>query len=180
MRPWLAARPKNKARVLTTTAGITLSLEPGTHAFRTRAQDKAGNWGEWATGSTFTLAATQENGTGVTYPAGTWTRQAVASAYGGYLKYEPDSGRASFSFTGREVARVAHKAGNRGKAEVLVDSVQIATVDLYSSSGQPRQVVFSKEWATSGSHTLVVRLLGTKNASSSGTRVDIDAFVVIR
>jgi hypothetical protein len=28
-------------------------------------------------------------------------------------------------------------------------------------------------------HTVEVRVLGTKNASSSGTRVDVDAFVVL-
>ena len=43
-----------------------------------------------------------------------------------------------------------------------------------------RQMVFTKSWSSSASHTLEVRVLGTKNASSSGKRVDVDAFVALR
>jgi hypothetical protein len=32
---------------------------------------------------------------------------------------------------------------------------------------------------TSGAHTLEVKVLGTKNAASTGTRVDFDAFAVL-
>jgi hypothetical protein len=43
-----------------------------------------------------------------------------------------------------------------------------------------RRVVFSKnQLDPSASHELEVRVLGTKSASSSGTRVDVDAFVVL-
>lgn len=44
-----------------------------------------------------------------------------------------------------------------------------------------RQVVFSKDSLDPlVSHTLKVHLLGTKNASPSGTQVDVDGFVVLR
>lgn len=71
------------------------------------------------------------------------------------------------------------KDKNRGKAGVYVDGMKEATVDLYSAANGPRQVVFRKAFAASGSHTVEVRVLGTKNASATGTRVDIDAFVSI-
>jgi hypothetical protein len=38
-------------------------------------------------------------------------------------------------------------------------------------------VVFSKAVSPTTSHKLEVRVLGQKNASSTSTRVDIDAFV---
>jgi hypothetical protein len=38
-------------------------------------------------------------------------------------------------------------------------------------------VVFSKAVSATTSHKLQVRVLGQKNASSTSTRVDIDAFV---
>jgi hypothetical protein len=78
------------------------------------------------------------------------------------------------------VAWVASTGANRGKAEVWIDGSKVATVDLYAATAQPRKMVFTKSWSTSASHTLEVRVLGTKNTSSSGKRVDVDAFVVLR
>lgn len=162
-----------------TTTSLTSSLAPNrAYQYRVHAQDKAGNVSNWAEEPPFKLAAYQENSSAVTYPAGTWTRQALSSAYGGYVKYATAGGaRAKFTFIGREVAWVAPKGPNRGKAEVLVDGTKVATIDLYSATGKARQVVFRRAWATSGNHTVVVRATGTKNASSSNTRVDIDAFL---
>jgi hypothetical protein len=62
---------------------------------------------------------------------------------------------------------------------VWLDGTKVATVDLYSSTAQSRVMVFTRSWATPGAHTLEVRVLGTKNAASGGTRVDIDAFVTL-
>jgi hypothetical protein len=63
---------------------------------------------------------------------------------------------------------------------VWLDGVKVATVDLYSSSEQPRKMVFTKnDLDSSQAHTLEVRVLGTKRTESSGTRVDVDAFVVL-
>ena len=61
-----------------------------------------------------------------------------------------------------------------------VDGAKAATVDLYSATAQPRKMLFTKSWGTSGNHVLEVRVLGTKNASSSGKQVDVDAFVALR
>ncbi len=93
------------------------------------------------------------------------------------MKHAKTSGAtAKLSFTGRNVAWVAPKSSTRGKADVYVDGAYVQTVDLYSSSTLSRQVVFSQSWATSESHTLEVRVLGT----SGRPRVDIDAFVVLQ
>lgn len=61
-----------------------------------------------------------------------------------------------------------------------MDGVKVATVDLYSPTLNPSQAVYTKDWATSGAHTLEVRVLGARNASSTGTRVDVDAFVLLK
>jgi hypothetical protein len=52
-------------------------------------------------------------------------------------------------------------------------------VDLYSSSAQPRTMVFTKNWDGSDSHMLEIRATGTKDAASSDTRIDVDALVVL-
>ncbi len=157
----------------------TLNLSPGNHRFRVRAQDRAGNWSAWKTGASFALRAHQENNSNITY-SGTWKRQAQSSAYGGYVKYSTASGsKARFRFTGRKVAFVTRKGPNRGRAQIYIDGTRVKTIDLYSSSTKVRQVVFTKSWGSSGTHTLEVRATGTKNSSSSGKRVDIDAFLRI-
>ena len=82
---------------------------------------------------------------------------------------------------GGEVAWVIQKGINRGMADVYLDGVKVSTVDLYSDPGQPRKVVFAKkDLDPTVEHTLEVRALGTKNSASSGKRVDLDAFVVLR
>ena len=65
-------------------------------------------------------------------------------------------------------------------AEVWLDGVKVKTVDLYSSTAQWRKAVFAgNQLSTSQPHTIEIRALGAKNASSSGTRVDVDAFGVL-
>jgi hypothetical protein len=51
------------------------------------------------------------------------------------------------------------------------------TVDLYAPSTH-WQVAESFSGLASGPHTIVVKVLGIKNASSTGTKVVVDAFVV--
>ena len=163
-----------------TTRTVTLAPDNATYRFRVRAQDGAGNLSQWSEGPEFVVNAHQETDTGISY-AGSWTQQALDSAYGGGVSYaqslKGDSAR--FSFVGRSIAWAAPKDVDRGRAEVWVDGVRVQTVDLYASSSQPRKIIFGKSWTTAGSHTIEVRALGTRNASSSGTRVDVDAFVVL-
>jgi len=74
---------------------------------------------------------------------GDWSR--VANV--GYLNYRAGSSdRAKLSFTGREVAWVVPKGYNRGKTAVYVDGAKATSLSLYYSTGQPREVVFRKEW----------------------------------
>lgn len=170
----------------TTARTLSRQLAPGRYQFQVRAQDKAGNYSAWKPGVAFTVSAYQENSTAtagkVTY-ASAWTRAALSGAYGGYTTSASASGRsATLTFTGgRQVAWVAPKASNRGYAWVYLDGVKVATVSLYSSTTVPRRVVYAKAGLNpSVTHTLRVYVPGTKQAASTGTRVDVDAFVVVR
>src|ERR671920_167883 len=160
----------------------TLQLSPGsTYQFRVRATDSAGNSSDWATGPAFLIDAQQEN-SGAIVQTGSWTQQALTSAYGGGVEYAKAKGSAAqFTFTGHDVAWVTTKAPDRGKATVSVDGVAVKTVDLYASTAQFKKMVFSQSnLDPTVSHTIAVQVLGTKNSASSDTRVDIDAFVVLR
>jgi Bacterial Ig-like domain/Domain of unknown function (DUF5122) beta-propeller len=163
-----------------TATSTKLSLSPGsTYQFRVRATDDADNTSEWTSGALFTVEDHQETSEAIAY-AGSWTDQTLSTAYGGSLKFAEGVGGESaiFSFTGSEVAWIAPKGPDRGKAEVWVDGIKVKTVDLYSSSEKPGIVVFTQSVGL-GSHTVEVRALGIKNSSSSGKGVDVDAFFAL-
>jgi probable HAF family extracellular repeat protein len=171
-----------------TATTISRSLAPGTtYRYRVAAKDKAGNLSAWASGPSFKVSAYQESSSAIV-DTGSWTTSALSGAYGGSVQSASALGRnATFTVPvgSKNVEWVSYR-GNRGKAQVWLDGVQqdanptltgIQPFDLYSSSVQARKVVFSKAVSTTTSHKLEVRVLGQKNASSTSTRVDIDAFV---
>ena len=102
----------------------------------------------------------------------------MSGAYGGAVKYSTETGAtATLSFTERNVAGVAPKSSTRGRAEVWIDGVKGATVDLQLSTVLARRVVYSAGGLDpTVSHTLEVKVLGT----AGRPRVDVDAFVVLR
>lgn len=164
-----------------TTADRLLQLSPGnTYRFRVRATDGAGNVSDWVEGVGFAVDAHQETSGAISY-GGAWTQQSLSSASGGGLKYAGAKGAvARFTFTGRDVAWIAPRDVNRGKAEVWLDGEKVTTLSLYRSASQPRKVSFEKTWDTSSPHTLEIRALGTKVKQSKDTRVDVDSFVALR
>ena len=156
-------------------------LGPGySYRFAVRAQDRAGNWSGWAYGPTFKVAVHQETSGAIAYSTG-WTRGYVAGAYGSYVKYAGVAGpRARLSFSGRNVALVSDRAPNRGRAALYLDGTYFGTLDFYAPTVQLRRIVYSRTFPSSGPHTLEVRPTGTRHAYSKGTRVDLDAVVVLQ
>lgn len=164
-----------------TSHSFTVYLFPGqNYQFRARAIDRAGNVGAWATGTMFKVGAYQEWNSSIVY-GGQWKATRLKEAYANGLRYTSVAGaQANFSFTGSTVAWVAQKSVAGGQAEVYIDGVHVATVDLYSPSKQHRQVVFSQTGLDpSVRHTLKVRALGTKKPVSKGTLVSVDAFLTL-
>jgi hypothetical protein len=167
----------NVALSSVTSTTENLFLVPGrNYQYRVRAKDEVGNWSEWAYGQTFVVDPSQETSSAIAY-GGAWTPESLSGAYGGAVNYSTVAGdTATFTFTGREVAWVSSQLADRGKAQVWIDGQKAADVDTYSKKDRWRRIVFSKSWATSGTHTLEVRVSGT----AGRPRVDVDAFVVIR
>jgi hypothetical protein len=67
---------------------------------------------------------------------------------------------------------VTTKGPNRGKAEIWVDGARVKTVDLYRATTSYRELVWAMNWETAGTHTVVIKVLGTRHRP----RVDIDTF----
>ena len=159
-----------------TSIDLTLTVGAAYH-FRVRATDGAGNTSGWATTSSTKLRLVQENATSITY-TGAWRRSALSGASGGYVKYATASGaRAKLTFTGGAASFVATVSSARGMCEVWIDGQLVTTLDTYSTLTGKHQIVYSTPRLAYGSHTIEIRVTGTKRAASSSARVDVDAFL---
>jgi hypothetical protein len=144
--------------------------------YRVVAWDRAGNTSTSIWSATRTTSLIQQTSPAVSY-RGTWTKGSSSWYSAGSVKYATARGAyASMTFTGRGVAFVSSAASNRGKANIYVNGVYQATVNLYSASGQYRRVVWAKTWPTAARRTIKVVVVGT----SGRPRVDVDAFIVLR
>lgn len=166
-----------------TTTSVRFNLSIGhTYRFATQAQDGAGNWSAWGYAPPLSAAALKADAqddasSAITWSSG-WSRYAWSGyAFGGYGVASSTAGATcKFTFTGRDVAWVAPYFSTAGQAKIYIDGTFRATVDLYSASLYPRWAAFWYRWATSGTHTITVQVVGT----SGRPRVDVDAFAVLR
>ena len=107
--------------------------------------------------------------------AGGWATARFGGYTGGRVKYSVHAGAtATLTFTGRSVAWVGPRGPTRGRARISIDGVAVATVDLRRSNFRARGTLFRTAWATTGTHTLTIEVLG------SGRPVAVDEFVVRR
>jgi hypothetical protein len=119
------------------------------------------------------VKASQGTAAGLSY-AKTWSTQKVSKFLGGSTKYATAKGaKATFTFFGGAVGFVTTQGPGRGKAEIWVDGARVKTIDLKAATLKYRQLVWSTAWDAVGTHTVVVKVLGT----AGRPRVDVDAFV---
>jgi hypothetical protein len=155
-----------------TSTSINRTLADGrSYRFRVRATDKQGNVSAYVYGPTFKPARAQNTSSSVHY-SGTWVTSINSSALGGSHRYATSTGaRVTFSTTTRDIAWVTTRTSTSGSAQVWIDGVFAATVNLHASSTTYRQLVFARHFTTLGSHTIELRPAG-------GGRVYLDAFLV--
>ena len=159
-----------------TSADTTLTVG-ATYRFRVRATDTSGNTSAWATTSAAKLRVVQENAKSITY-SGTWKRASLAAASGGYVKYATTStARAKLTFTGAAASFVTTVSSARGICEIWIDGSLATTFDTYSASTTKKQIVFATPRLNYGSHTIEIRVKGSKRSASTSPRVDVDAFL---
>ena len=159
----------------TTGLSFDWSMNPGhTYRFQVRGRDKAGNVGAWKAGPTVDPVLTQQSSSYVSY-AGSSVTTTFASYSGGSQRYLAATGAsASYTTTARSLSFVTTRSPTRGAAQIWIDGVLKATVDLNSSTTTYRFVAYAAVWGEVGTHTIRVVSVG------SPARVDIDAFGVIR
>jgi hypothetical protein len=84
---------------------------------------------------------------------------------------------AAFTFTGTAVDWVTTTGPGWGRAQVLIDGIDRGVVDLYAPTAR-WQSVRTYGGLAPGTHTITIRVLGTRNALATSTNVGIDGFVV--
>jgi hypothetical protein len=118
--------------------------------------------------------------------AGSWTTASGISALGAYQGSErrasATSATATLTFTGTRITIFYSKARDRGIASVTIDGAAPtggpATIDQYENTFLQNGQESTTYTLPPGQHTIVVRPTGTRNSSSSGNTISIDAFVV--
>jgi Divergent InlB B-repeat domain len=117
----------------------------------------------------------QESAVTVAYNG--WRGITDVTASGGTFRYNTAANSiASFKFSGTAVSWVTRRGPGQGQAAITIDGASKGTVDLYA----PTVGGYTKTFAglTNAAHTITVKVLGTKNAGSTGYSVVIDAFSV--
>jgi hypothetical protein len=76
--------------------------------------------------------------------------------------------------SGRLLTYVYTKAANRGRADIAIDGVHRATLDLYSRKAEWQSRTAFK--VDPGQHLAVITILPDKNPKSSDRFIDVDAF----
>jgi hypothetical protein len=159
-----------------TTSGHTMSLtlKIGTsYRFRVRAIDKKNNASSYAYGPTFKPYLYQENMASYSAP---WTAATGRYNSGGHVRFTTAAGEsATFTSTGRTFAWVSTRGSIWSTADVYVDSVLKAHVNLAASATTWRYAAYSITFASSGTHSIQVIYTGLVSK-----RLDVDAFVVLR
>lgn len=159
---------------LTTASANTTVLKDHTYRFRVQAFDEAGNPSAYAYGSIDVVKVTGDNGTSIDYSS-SWRKVTSPSATGDSLHYSNAAGAtARFTFRGQAIAWVAPIGPTRGSAQIFLDGKLMKTLNL-NGTFAPRIVQYTATWSKVGTHTIVVKVVGT----TGHPRIDVDAFMII-
>lgn len=147
-----------------------------TYYFRVRAKDDLGNWGNWSD-ERYTVVPADDQSPLIKYE-GDWDYINSEETFLNTLHHSVCPGaKASFRFTGTEVAWISTRGPDRGRATVYIDYAPQATIDLFSEDYQYRCPVFSAS-LDGKPHTISVEVADTRNERSGSHRVDIDGIAV--
>ena len=107
---------------------------------------------------------------------GTWSTYTNVSLSSGSYAYSNQSGASmTLQFSGTGIDWITTKSNSYGKANVSVDGGAATVIDLYAPANQWQQHVWKVSGLADDVHSLRISVAGSKNASSTGTYVGVDA-----
>ncbi|MNG04150.1 hypothetical protein D3C84_872610 [compost metagenome] len=81
---------------------------------------------------------------------------------------------AQYTFNGTSISWYGVKGFDHGKADVYIDGVLDATVDLYQETRAQQTLCYTKSGLTDGSHTITIVLRSDTNPLAEGNFVEVD------
>jgi hypothetical protein len=111
---------------------------------------------------------------------GTWVHNSTSpDFYKGTLSYSNTMhDYILITFVGNHISWTAEKKNTHGYAAVSLDGGSERSIDLYSATPQRPVVYESPNTLQQGTHTLKIRVMGIKNAASTGTYIVHDHFYI--
>ena len=145
------------------------------YRFRVRGRDAAGHWSPWVVSPTVTKVRPVDDRSTAISRSGAWSRSTTSTAWASTLLGSTSSTASlTWRFTGHAAAVVSPMNPRLGKAKLYVDGKFIKTINLYSSVGKSRQIVYTGFFSAGGKHTLTIRSTG----STPNRLFMVDAFLV--
>jgi len=165
-----------------TAVSVTRNIKPSNTTVRTlraSAMDQWHNQSGYTEGDPFKVRVLQAGAAGFVL-AGTWKPASSSNYYGGTVSYASAAAAAQeYSGYFSDAALVFTRGPNMGKVKIYWDSILQETIDLYSASPQYRKVLFTIDLPDPGNHIIKLIATGTKNAHSTGKRVEFDALLLM-
>jgi hypothetical protein len=168
-------------------------LAPGAHTFSIEVTHERGPGtdGSWVWIDAFDIQGTpvaggvaagtgriEQNNAAMTY-TGRWYANNSTVLSGGSAALATDAGSlASLSFTGSGVSWITYQDQWSGVARVYVDGEFKTTIDNYASPARAGVAAYSIGGLAPGTHTITIEATGSRNSSSQGSWVWVDAFDV--
>ena len=168
-------------------------LAPGLHTFSIEVTHERGPGtdGSWVWIDAFDITGTavaggvsagtgriEQNNAAMTF-LGHWYANNNPALSGGSAALAVDAGsRASLTFTGSGVSWITYEDQWSGVARVYIDGELKTTVDEYAAPARIGVAAYTISGLSPGSHTITIEATGSRNASSQGAWVWIDAFDV--
>jgi hypothetical protein len=131
-------------------------------------------------GITATTGRIEENNPALIL-TGRWYANNNPALSGGSSALAMDAGsRVTINFTGTGINWIAYRDEWSGIARVYIDGEMKTSIDTYLSPAQARAVLYNIGGLAPGTHSLIIEATGTRNASSKGSWVWVDAFDVVQ
>ena len=111
--------------------------------------------------------------------AGRWYANNNPMLSGGSSALAVDAGsRATLAFTGSGISWITYQDQWSGVARVYIDGEMKTTIDNYASPARAGVAAYTISGLGAGAHTITIEVTGSRNASSQGGWVWVDAFDV--
>lgn len=111
-----------------------------------------------------------------------WTIYKDAAHYGGgihFIETSSEEDTISFVFSGKGIRVYAPMNKDRGMMDVYIDGSKVDTIDFYAANDLKQQMAYEIAGLDDVKHTIKLVATGTKNAASTKTKLEFDAFQVL-